>query len=155
MHCTNCGSEITGLKFCGQCGTAAPTSIPEFELRAVPAEKKSNKFWTSWSTNRRTFFVIWMALILLAGLNGQNVFSFLGGLVSGEVTLDTAKVEGVIESGILDQSGEAVTASCPNLMSGKVGDIRKCTVVDSTGATYVVDITIQSRQGDILWQVEN
>ncbi len=39
MKCTNCGNELSGAKFCVQCGTAAPafeTPAPAFEAPVPP-----------------------------------------------------------------------------------------------------------------------
>ena len=70
------------------------------------------------------------------------------------VTLDVAKVENVIEQGVLDQGGFSVTATCPNPMTGQVGDTRTCQIVDESGTTALVDVTIQNDNGDVVWKVQ-
>lgn len=163
MFCKKCGSSLVeDSVFCQKCGerqnAQAAEKVSDFTLSegsraATPAVDK--RFWSSWSSGRRTWFVIILALTVLAGLNGQNLFSFVTGLATGQVYLDSGKVEANIESGIQSQIGESVTATCPNPMAGKVGESRQCTVVDTLGMTYLVDVTIQSTNGDVTWRVQN
>ena len=70
------------------------------------------------------------------------------------VTLDVSRVENMIEDGVLDQGGFSVTATCPDPMSGQVGDTRTCQIVDEYGDTALVDITIQNDNGDVVWEVQ-
>jgi hypothetical protein len=69
------------------------------------------------------------------------------------VNLDVARVEQTIEDGVLDQADVSVTATCPDPMTGQVGDMRTCSIEDDYGDTELVDVTIQNDQGDIVWQV--
>lgn len=71
------------------------------------------------------------------------------------VTLDTGKVENMIEQGVLDQSDVSVTATCPDPISGQVGDTRTCSIEDEYGTTALVDVTIQNANGDVVWQVKD
>ena len=70
------------------------------------------------------------------------------------VTLDVARVETMIEDGVMEQGGFSVTATCPDPMAGQVGDTRTCQIVDDAGTTALVDITIQNDQGDVVWKVQ-
>ena len=70
------------------------------------------------------------------------------------VTLDVARVETMIEDGVMEQGGFSVTATCPDPMVGQVGDTRTCQIVDDAGTTALVDITIQNDQGDVVWKVQ-
>lgn len=70
------------------------------------------------------------------------------------VTLDVQRVEQMIEDGVLDQGGFSVTATCPDPMSGQVGDTRTCQIVDEYGETALVDVTIQNDNGDVVWEVQ-
>jgi len=70
------------------------------------------------------------------------------------VTLDSGKVETMIEDGVLVQSDISVTATCPDPLSGQVGDTRTCSIVDDYGTVALVDITIQNSNGDIVWEVQ-
>ena len=70
------------------------------------------------------------------------------------VTLDVSRVENMIEDGVLDQGGFSVTATCPDPMSGQVGDTRTCQIVDEYGETALVDVTIQNDNGDVVWEVQ-
>jgi len=70
------------------------------------------------------------------------------------VTLDVARVEKTIEDGVMQQGGFHVTASCPDPLAGQVGDTRTCQIVDDSGTTALVDVTIQNSNGDIVWKVQ-
>jgi len=70
------------------------------------------------------------------------------------VTLDVSRVEKTIEDGVLQQGGFHVTASCPDPLVGQVGDTRTCQIVDDSGTTALVDVTIQNSNGDIVWKVQ-
>ena len=69
------------------------------------------------------------------------------------VTLDVSRVEQTIEEGVLKQADTSVTATCPDPLSGQVGDTRTCSIEDDYGNTNLVDVTIQNNNGDIVWQV--
>ena len=70
------------------------------------------------------------------------------------VTLDVSRVENEIENGVLDQAGYSVTATCPDPLSGQVGDTRTCSIEDDYGTVALVDVTIQNSNGDIVWKVQ-
>ena len=70
------------------------------------------------------------------------------------VTLDVSRVEKTIENGVLQQGGFHLTASCPDPLAGQVGDTRTCQIVDDSGTTALVDVTIQNSNGDIVWKVQ-
>jgi uncharacterized membrane protein YvbJ len=148
--CNACAEDIfSEAKLCKHCGTVQE----EFSKPTLNATDKN--WFTKISSVKRTIFIIVLILIGLAAINGQNLISFIVGTAQGQVTLDTKKIENKIKSGIKDQVGEDVDVSCPGKLIGKVGDVRKCVVVDSTNTHYFVDVTIQSEQGDVIWQVEN
>lgn len=154
MHCPHCGTDSAEGKFCPECGGSL--TLPN-HARPDPlfGKKSANRFWFDWSKSRKATFVIVMALSVIAALNGQNLVQFLVGVATnGQVTLNASKVESSIESGIQDQLGEVVTATCPSPLAGRVGETRQCTLVDSVNSTYIVDITIQNSNGDITWKVQ-
>ena len=70
------------------------------------------------------------------------------------VTLDVQRVEQMIEDGVLNQGGFTVSATCPDPMIGQVGETRTCQIVDDSGITALVDVTIQNNNGDIVWKVQ-
>jgi hypothetical protein len=70
------------------------------------------------------------------------------------ITLDVSRVESEIENGVLDQAGFSVAATCPDPMSGQVGDTRTCSIEDENGTVALVDVTIQNTNGDIVWKVQ-
>lgn len=73
--------------------------------------------------------------------------------VSGEVILDTQLLEQTIEEGVFDQTGLYAEVACPSMLSGEPGDVRQCTLEDEFGGLYFVDVTIQNREGEIVWEV--
>ena len=88
------------------------------------------------------------ALLVAASLTSCSTVDQITG-----VDLDVARVEQTIEDGVLDQADVYVTATCPDPMSGQVGDTRTCSIEDDYGDTELVDVTIQNDNGDIIWQV--
>jgi hypothetical protein len=158
MFCSNCGAELGSVKFCPNCGTIALNSDTEkssvqssdslFESKRTDENKKVHaRKWVS--------LAIIIGLILFAASQGKTLTGLLFGGELGVVTLDSTKAEKYLESAVLEQAGEEVTAWCPNPLEGKVGEVRQCQVTDSTGKTYLVDITIQNTNGDISWRIQN
>ena len=74
-------------------------------------------------------------------------------LLGGEVILNPNTIEENIKEEVLSQSGINVVVECPDPMSGQVGDSRQCLAEDDFGQTYVIDVTIQNRDGYIIWQI--
>lgn len=147
-ECVSCAELIQlnakKCRFCGELQVeqdAVHLEQPESVSSSAPAKK----FYQNW--------VFWVIAILsiLAALNGQNLAQYVSGQVSGELTLDKAKVEKIIHDGVKKQAGLDVKAECPSRLAGKVGDVRQCTVTDEFGTVAFVDITIQSSSGDITW----
>jgi hypothetical protein len=147
--CIACAEEIQlNAKLCRFCGTDQNTEASEHsETLSSPSVKKP--FYQS-----KTFWIV-AVLAIVAALNGQNLGQFVGGQLTGQVILNSSRVEDSIESGVKKQSGFAVTATCPSPMAAKVGETRQCTVTDDTGTVALVDVTVQSTAGDITWLVKN
>ena len=74
-------------------------------------------------------------------------------LIGGEVVLDSKKIQDGIRKEISNQSGLNVSVECPDPMSGPVGESRQCVAEDDLGQKYVIDVTIQNRDGYVVWQV--
>jgi outer membrane murein-binding lipoprotein Lpp len=92
--------------------------------------------------------------ILLAGfLSSCGAVDQIVSQIS-EVNLDVAAVEAEIENGVLEQADIYVVATCPDPLSGQVGDVRTCSIEDDYGDTALVDVTIQNTDGDIVWEVQ-
>jgi hypothetical protein len=95
---------------------------------------------------------------LLIGATTSIVFlsgcSTAASLISGDVILDSSVVEENIRDGVLEQSGLVISVECPDPMSGQVGDTRQCLANDEFGNSYLVDVTIQNREGYIIWEVQ-
>jgi hypothetical protein len=96
------------------------------------------------------FFGTAAAALIAASLTSCSTVDQITG-----VDLDVARVEQIIEEGVLDQGGFSVTATCPDPMAGQVGDTRTCSIEDEYGTTGIVDVTIQNDQGDIVWKLQN
>jgi hypothetical protein len=100
----------------------------------------------------------WLSRFLVALLCTAAVFSVSGcstaaSLINGDVLLDSSIVEGNIRDGVLEQSGLVVEVECPDPMSGQVGDTRQCLAQDEFGDSYLVDVTIQNREGFVIWEI--
>jgi hypothetical protein len=75
-------------------------------------------------------------------------------LLGGEVILNPKTIEENIKDEVLSQSGINVVVECPDPMSGQVGDSRQCLAEDDFGQTYLIDVTIQNRDGYVVWQIQ-
>lgn len=158
MFCNKCGSNVGESKFCPECGSPSHGPIPEGNREVVDdALAKGGASEAAKSSRGRRWipFAILVALMLIAASQGKTLFGMIAGTDSGLVTLDSSKVETLLVDGLLEQAGETVTSWCPNPLAAKVGEVRQCQVTDSTGKTYLVDITIQNTQGDISWRLDN
>ena len=91
---------------------------------------------------------ILLSVFLLSGC------STAASLISGDVLLDSSIVEENIRDGVLEQSGLVIEVECPDPLSGQVGDTRQCLAQDEFGDSYLVDVTIQNREGYIVWEVQ-
>ena len=74
-------------------------------------------------------------------------------LIKGDVILDTSIVEENIKNEVLSQSGLLIDVECPDPMTGQVGDTRQCLAQDEFGDSYLVDVTIQNREGFVVWEI--
>lgn len=163
MYCTTCGKVIENAWLaCPSCGAktnpallTAPGAPKPLNTQGTLYDQTSagipTPLATSESNGKKNSLWITIASIALAliALNGFGAFNGL----TGQVTLDSSRVENEIETGIYDQSGYSVVASCPSPMAGKVGETRSCSVEDETGTNYIVDVTIQNKNGDVVWVV--
>lgn len=99
-----------------------------------------------------------MKVSLLIGATASIVFlsgcTTAASLISGEVILDSSVVEKNIRDGVLEQSGLVIDVECPDPMSGQVGDTRQCLAQDEFGGSSLVDVTIQNREGYVIWEVQ-
>lgn len=99
-----------------------------------------------------------LSRFLFAVLCSAAVFSVSGcstaaSFINGDVFLDSSVVEGNIRDEVLEQSGLIVEVECPDPMSGQVGDTRQCLAQDEFGDSYLVDVTIQNREGFVIWEI--
>lgn len=91
-----------------------------------------------------------MVLSLSASLVGC---SEVAATFNGEVLLDPSKIEQNIKDGIEEQSGVTVDVECPDPMSAQVGDSRQCVARDDYGNSALVQVTVQNRDGYVIWKV--
>jgi hypothetical protein len=98
------------------------------------------------------------SLFVIGTLLGTSLMvtgcSTAASIISGEVVLDSQVIEENIQDEVLKQSGLNVVVECPDPMSGQVGDSRQCLAEDDFGQTYLIDVTIQNRDGYIIWQIQ-
>ena len=163
MNCKNCGKAVdASWNLCPGCGAKTERTLVTAPGAPRPLESATSLDKTAGETNqyapitkpailkhRSTWITVCSIILTLVALNSFGVFSGL----TGQVNLDVPRVEQMIEDGIYDQSGFSVVATCPSPMAGKVGDTRSCAIEDENGDTYVVDVTIQNKNGDVIWVV--
>lgn len=75
-------------------------------------------------------------------------------VLNGEVLLDSGKIERMIEQQASAQLGGEMVVECPDPMSAAVGDSRQCIINDEFGNTEIVDVTVQNREGYIIWKIQ-
>jgi hypothetical protein len=98
----------------------------------------------------RTSALIILTAFLIVGTTGCTE---VASVVTGEVLLDSPKIEAEIEREASRQLGSRITVECPDSMSAPVGGTRQCVARDEFGGTSLVDVTVQNREGYITWQV--
>ena len=76
----------------------------------------------------------------------------IGAVTTDSATFDQAGVQAQIASGIKAQSGVLVTVSCPANPPIDPGSKFECIARAADGSSTLVTVTIQDRQGDIIWQ---
>lgn len=94
-------------------------------------------------------------LVLLgAGLVALILLGLIVSLALGPSSIDAAKVEHEIVSGVEEQSGIAVTVDCPDGVDIEVGKTFHCVVEKvGSGGRALADVTIENEDGDVTWQV--
>ncbi|MGH3227294.1 MAG: DUF4333 domain-containing protein [Streptosporangiaceae bacterium] len=76
----------------------------------------------------------------------------IGSVITDSAVFEQAQVQSQIASGIEAKSGVAVTVSCPKDPPLNPGSQFQCIATAADGSTTLVTVTIQDRQGDIIWQ---
>ena len=76
----------------------------------------------------------------------------IGSVITDSAIFEQAQVQSQIASGIKAKSGVAVTVSCPKDPPLNPGSQFQCVATAADGSTTLVTVTIQDRQGDIIWQ---
>jgi Domain of unknown function (DUF4333) len=160
MFCSGCGAaDAEKYSFCPTCGkkfspAAAGPQTYSYASRVESTSMPSN----SGNAQKQNKKIAWWAVVIIiltisAALNGQNLYQYLGSLISGQVTLSASIVEKNIQDTVKKKTGLTVSVTCPDPLQGKVGDTRQCTVDEPLGLTELVDVTIQNTNGAFTWQI--
>ena len=72
----------------------------------------------------------------------------------GGTNLDVDKAQTEIASGIQEQTGLAVTVSCPAEVPIQAGGTFGCDVTDASGGNGTVIVTQEDEEGNITWELE-
>lgn len=82
--------------------------------------------------------------------------SVLIALVGCGKTLDTAKIEDTIQSGITQQGGKAIkSVICPDNIKPEAGKEFECTGVLDSGAGFAIVVKQQDAEGNIFWEASS
>jgi len=76
----------------------------------------------------------------------------IAAVTTDSATFNQAQVQSQIASGIKAKSGVAVTVSCPQNPPLNPGSQFTCIATAGDGSTVPVNVTIQDRSGDYIWQ---
>ena len=76
----------------------------------------------------------------------------INSVTTSAAVFDQAKVQFEIAQNIQAQSGVSVSVSCPADPPLNPGSQFECIATTADGSTTAVTVTIQDRQGDIIWQ---
>ncbi len=144
--CRFCNRDLAGTVATSY--SAAKYARPAaYSEQAVANDRNSNRPGRRWG-----WVIVIAGLSILAALNGQTLFAYVSGIVTGQVTIDTGKLTNNITKGIKDQTGVDVSVTCPTPFLGHVGDTRQCTYTSVMGPGFI-DVRIQSTNADVTWQV--
>jgi|SRR5918995_7547601 hypothetical protein len=69
------------------------------------------------------------------------------------LTLDSDNLQTEIASGFQEQTGIAVTVSCPDDRPLQQGDTFTCTAAAADGQSYTIQVTQTDAAGNVNWQV--
>lgn len=75
-------------------------------------------------------------------------------MITNGTVLERAKLQSDIAQWVRQKTGSAVTVNCPQDPSMSPGSKWDCLLTAPDGSTAVADVTVQDRQGDVIWQVQ-
>jgi hypothetical protein len=75
-------------------------------------------------------------------------------ILSGGVTIDSAKVEENIADTYWENDAIFVVVDCPEPFVAKPGESRNCLVTAEDGSTAMAKVTVENSAGDITWVAE-
>lgn len=109
--------------------------------RAVKRPGRTNTDWGLLAGS----VAAWLLVIVISS-------PVLGAVTTDSATFSQAGVQAQIASGIKAQTGVTVTVSCPANPPLDPGSKFECIARAADGSSTVVTVTIQDRQGDVIWQ---
>jgi hypothetical protein len=108
------------------------------------AVKRVNKSGADWGLLAGAV-AAWLLIIVIAS-------PVVGSAITTGAVFNQAQVQATIAKGIKNQTGVAVTVSCPSDPPLNPGSQFECVATADDGSTTSVTVTIQDRSGDIIWQ---
>jgi len=108
------------------------------------AVKRTNKTNTDWGLLAAAVAVWLLAIVVSVPVIGSAT-------TTGE-TFNRAQAQTDIAKGIKAQSGVTVTVNCPQDPPLNPGSKFECIATAGNGSTTLVTVTIQDRNGDVIWQ---
>ncbi len=109
------------------------------------AVKRTNKANADWGLLAAAVAVWLLAVVISVPVTGSA--STTG------ATFNRAQVQSDVASAIKAKTGTAVTVDCPQDPPLNPGSKFQCVATAADGSTAFVNITIQDRSGDYIWQV--
>ncbi len=109
--------------------------------RAVKRPGRTNADWGLLAAS----IAAWLLVIVISS-------QVIGAVTTDSATFNQAGAQAQIAKGIKAQTGSTVTVSCPTNPPLNPGSQFKCIATAADGSSTIVTVTIQDRQGDMIWQ---
>ena len=108
------------------------------------AVKRVNKTSGDWALLAGAA-AVWLVVIVIST-------PVIDSVITNSETLNQARLQSQIASGIKSQTGEVTTVQCPQDPPLNPGSQFQCVATATDGSTTMVTVTVQDRNGDIIWQ---
>ena len=109
--------------------------------RAVKRPGRTNADWGLLAAS----IAAWLLVIVISS-------PVIGAVTTDSSTFNQVGAQAQIAKGIKAQTGSTVTVSCPANPPLNPGSQFKCIATAADGSSTIVTVTIQDRQGDVVWQ---